>query len=98
MENAVEAMKMGFAMIVFVLAMTASMYLLNTASSTSQVLLYYNDETNYLDNIEIRNDITKRTVTVDTIIPTLYRYYKENFAVQIYNKEGKLIQIFEITK
>lgn len=96
MENAVEAMKMGFAMIVFVLAMTASMYLLNTASSTSQVLLYYADETNYLDNIEIKNDITKRTVTVDTIIPTLYRYYKENFAVQIYNKEGNLIQIFDV--
>lgn len=96
MENAVEAMKMGFAMLLFVMAMSASMYLLNSASSTSQVLLYYADETNYLDNIEIQSDITKRTVDVETIIPTLYRYYKENFAVQIYNKEGKLTQMFDV--
>lgn len=98
MENAVEAMKMAFGMIVFVIALSASMYLLNTATSTSKVLLYYADETNYLDNININenSNITKRTVTVDTIIPTLYRYYKENFAVQIYNKQGKLIQIFDV--
>ena len=96
MENAVEAMKMGFAMLLFVMAMSASMYLLNSASSTSQALLYYADETNYLDNIEIQSDITKRTVDVETIIPTLYRYYKENFAVKIYNKQGKLTQIFDV--
>jgi hypothetical protein len=96
MENALDAMKMGFAMMVFVMALTASMYLLNTASSTSQVLLYYADETNYLDNIEVQSDITKRTVNVETIIPTLYRYYKENFAVQIYNKSGDLVQIFDV--
>jgi hypothetical protein len=96
MENAVEAMKMGFAMIVFVIALTASMYLLNTASTTSKILLYYADETNYLDNIEVNSDVTKRTVNVETIIPTLYRYYKENFAVQIYNKDGKLVQMFDV--
>ena len=96
MENAVDAIKMGFAMLVFVMAMSAAMYLLNAAASTSQVLLYYADETNYLDNIEVQEDITKRTVNVETIIPTLYRYYKENFAVQIYNKTGDLVQIFDV--
>lgn len=98
MENAVEAMKMAFGMIVFVLALSASMYLLNTATSTSKILLYYADETNYLDNINIdeTNTVTKRTVNVETIIPTLYRYYKENFAVQIYNRAGTLVQIFDV--
>lgn len=98
MENALDAMKMAFGMVVFVIAISASMYLLNTATSTSRILLYYADETNYLDNINIdeNSDITKRIVNVETIIPTLYRYYKENFAVQIYNKDEKLIQMFDV--
>lgn len=97
MDNAVEAMKMAFAMIVFIIALSATMYLLNTASSTSQLLLYYADESNYLDNIDVvGEDVRKRVVNVETIIPTLYRYYKENFAVQIYNKSGTLVQIFDV--
>lgn len=100
MDNAVEAIKMAFAMIVFVIAMSAAMYLFTAASSTSQVLLYAADETNYLDNIRINeaegDDIATRTVSVETIIPTLYRYYKENFAVQIYNADNELVQIFDV--
>ena len=98
MENAVDAIKMAFGMMVFVIAMSATMYLFNAVSSTSQVLLYAADETNYYDNIQIDkaagDSITTRKVNVETIIPTLYRYYKENFAVQIYNQSGKMVQIF----
>lgn len=97
MENALEAIKMGFAMMVFVIAMSAAMYLFNLVSSTSQVLLYTADKTNYYDNIEIINgNITTREVNTETIIPTLYRYFKENFAVQIYNNSGELTQIFDV--
>lgn len=100
MDNAVEAIKMAFGMLVFVIAMSATMYLFNTASSTAQVLLYVADETNYYDNIQIDENagekLTTRIVNVETIIPTLYRYYKENFAVQIYNKDNKLVQIFDV--
>lgn len=97
MENAVEAIKMAFGMMVFVIAMTVAMYLFTTASSTSQVLLYAADKTNYYDNIELtNNNITSRQVNVETIIPTLYRYFKENFAVQIYNRNGTLVQIFDV--
>jgi len=40
--------------------------------------------------------ITTRIVGVDTIIPTLYRYYKENFCVKIYDASGNLLQIFDV--
>lgn len=96
MDNAVEAMKMAFAMIVFIIALSATMYLLNTAASTSQLLLYYTDESNYLDNIDVIGDVRKRRVNVESMIPTLYRYYKENFAVQIYNLSGEMVQIFDV--
>lgn len=97
MENALDAIKMAFGMMVFVIAMSAAMYLFNTASSTAQVLLYYADKTNYYDNVEIINgDVTTRIVDVETIIPTLYRYFKENFAVQIYDASGNMTQIFDV--
>lgn len=97
MDNAIDAIKMGFGMMVFVIALSATMYLFNTAFSTAKVLLYSADKTNYYDNIEVINlNTTTRIVNTETIIPTLYRYYKENFAVQIFNKSGQLTQIFDI--
>ena len=97
MDNAIDAIKIALVMMVFVIAMSATMYLFTAASSTSQILIYANDETKYYDNIKIENtNITKRTVGIETIIPTLYRYYKENFAVQIYNKDKELVQIFDV--
>lgn len=39
---------------------------------------------------------TARIVSAETIIPTLYRYYKENFCVKICDASGNLIQIFDV--
>lgn len=108
MENAVEALQMIFAMLTFVIAISLAVYILNVALSTSEVILYANDKTNYYDNIEIKEDtdgsrteeqMTRRTVGLDTVIPTLYRYYKENFAVHIYDNSApcNLVQIFDLT-
>ena len=46
-------------------------------------------------NEDIKNGTT-RIVSVETIIPTLYRYYKENFCVKIYGTGNNLIQIFDV--
>ena len=45
---------------------------------------------------------TERYVSAETIIPTLYRYYKENFCVKFYDMRGAssapgLIQLFDLT-
>ncbi len=102
MDNVVDALIMGFSMFVFVIALTASVYMFNQVSATSEVVLYVSDKTNYFENIEIedsKHNITTRIVDLDTIIPTLYRYYKENFCVKICDdREGKneLIQIFDV--
>ena len=39
---------------------------------------------------------TERYVSAETIIPTLYRYYKENFCVKIYDATNNLIQVFDV--
>lgn len=101
MDNAVDAMIMAFSMIVFLIAFTASMYMFNQVSATSEVLLYVADKSNYFENIELATDtnITTRIVDLETVIPTIYRYYKENFCVKICdgrNNQNELVQIFDV--
>lgn len=113
MENAVESIIIVFAVIVFVIALSMTTFMLSKAMTTTQDLIYYSDKTNYLPNIEIDesivyeeddgikeekyNELTKRDVSIDTVITSLYRYYKENFMVRIYNKSGSLVQVFDTT-
>jgi hypothetical protein len=89
MENAVDAIKMAFAMMVFALALSVSMYAFTVTSSAAQVISYTADESNYYSNLRLDADANyqkKRFVRAETIIPTLYRYYKENFSVKIYSR------------
>lgn len=96
MENALDAMKMAFAMLVLVIALSTAIYALNVTNSTVKTIVYMNDKTNFFDNLDVTAETkTYRIVDADTIVPTLYRYYKENFSVKLYN-EDKLVQIFDI--
>ena len=105
MDNAVQAIRMGFSMFIFALALTTAMYVFSICGNTAQAIVYYTDESNYYDNISLNGNssVVSREVGFDTVIPTLYRYYKENFCVKIvdytgaYSSEGQLIQIFDIT-
>lgn len=98
MENAVESIIIAFAVIVFVIALSLTTFMLSKAMTTTEALVYYSDETNYYQNIKVNEeDITTRKVSIDTVINSLYRYYKENFMVRIYDQTGKLVQIFDTT-
>jgi len=108
MENAVDALKIAFAVMVFTIALSVAMATFSQARETSETVLYMNDKTNYYmydqigeEQIEnpgtdieytrydvIKSDGTpgitytdKRIVGIEAIIPTLYRYYKENYTV-----------------
>lgn len=99
MENAVESIIIAFAVLVFVIALSMTTFMLSKAMTTTQDLIYYSDKTNYLQNIEDTTGgvISTRKVSIDTVVNSLYRYYKENFMVRIYNKKGNLVQIFDTT-
>jgi len=82
MENAVEALKMAFAVMVFVMALSVSMISFNKVKATSVLILYTKDETNYLEYQGATGKVAEnRIVGLETIIPTLYKYYKENYTV-----------------
>lgn len=100
MDDAVQALTMAFAVIVFVMALTISMMLIGQARDASDALTQYSDLTAFYDNIQLDSDEgvteTERIVGLDTVIPTLYRYYKENFCVKIYDVDNTLLQIFDV--
>jgi len=102
MENAVDALKIAFAVMVFTMALSLAISTFSQARETSEAVLYMNDKTNYYiyDEIEAGTTVNvgstsytpytsssgitytdKRIVGIETIIPTLYRYYKENYTV-----------------
>ena len=81
MENLTHAIYMAFAGLVLILAFSVSMYLVNKLNSTAKTVVNKLDDTSYYE----------------TIIPSLYRYYKESFAVKILDVDGKLLQYFDTT-
>lgn len=82
MENAVDAIIMAFAVIVFVMALSVSMSTLTQVKATSDVMLYTEDETNYYTYQGATGKAAEnRIVGLETIVPTLYKYYKENYTV-----------------
>lgn len=82
MENAVEALKMAFAVIVFVIALSVSIVSFNKAKETSDIVLYAKDETNFYEYYETKGRADEnRIVGLEAIVPTLYKYYKENYTV-----------------
>lgn len=101
MDDVVQAISIAFACIVFVIALSVSMYMFSQVTTTAEALSLYADSTIYYDNVELVEDETgkrgtERIVSAETIIPTLYRYHKENFCVKIYDADNKLIQIFDV--
>lgn len=81
MENAADALKIAFAIFVFVLAITITFSIISQAKSTADTVLYHSDKTNFYEHTDSRTD--NRTVSVTEVISTLYRYYKESISVTV---------------
>lgn len=82
MENAVDALKMAFAVMVFVMALSVSMFAFNNVKDVADIVLYTQDETNYYEYQEAKGKAAEnRIVGLETIIPTLFKYYNENYTV-----------------
>lgn len=80
MENATDALYMGFAMIVFVVALSLSIFSFSEVTSASQRIIDARDKTTMYNYYTSTG--TSRIVTREDIIPTLYRAYYENYLVE----------------
>lgn len=81
MEDAADALKIAFAVFVFVIAITLTFALTSQAKDTADYVLYYNDETNFYDHTYSAD--TNRQVSFSEVISTLYRFYKESICVTV---------------
>lgn len=96
MENAVDALKIAFAVFVFTMAISISIYMFTLVGETADIVLQSSDVTEFMQYTEISDMIgDDRIVGLETIIPTLYKYYKENYRVIFMNSNGTPLELYE---
>ena len=86
MENAAEALKMAAAVLIFVLALSISINAFGEARIASRTILDYKDreyDYTYVDDNRDANGyvVTQRIVSLESIVPTIYKAYKENYKI-----------------
>ena len=97
MENAVDALKMAGAAMLFVLAFSIAMFMFSKARTTTDAVLDNLKIDNYFSRVDpLKNNVTRK-VGIETIIPTLYRYHQQdaNITVRILDSDGTILQIFD---
>jgi len=100
MENAVDALMIGFAVLVFTMALSLTIYMFSNAIKTSDMVLHSSDVTEFMeyqgfDNYTEAEDSKNRIVGIETVIPTLYKYYKENYTVIFRNASRNYLELYE---
>lgn len=91
MENGSQALLLGAAVLIFIVALSITFSTLGQAKSTADIVLFFSDRDNFQTLLEPdrseRND-GGRTVSVDTVIATISKCSKEKFTVTIKTKEN----------
>lgn len=101
MENAADALKIVLGIFVFIIGLTMLFSMASQARETASILISRIDNVRYYDYYEDADEQTidrngNRIVTIQDIIPTLYRYSQENYGVTIVNNSGAIIARFDL--
>lgn len=88
MENLTEALKIAFGIVMFVLALSLSISSFSQAREAIDNVIMIKDREQEYTYVETSSDIRNRLVSVETIIPTIYKAYKENFSIEFYKSDG----------
>ena len=92
MENATDALHMAVSVLIFVLALSISINAFGQARQTADMLVSYNDREYSYSYVEENTDeegnvLTERLVGLDSIIPSIYKAYRENYKIVFENSE-----------
>lgn len=102
MENAVDALKMAGAAMLFILAFTLSMMMFAKAKDTTDAILDNLRLKDFFPKVESLPNSTTREVGIETIIPTLYRYCQSDTSLRVrivtakFDARGKLVEEEEL--
>ena len=93
MENMADALKMAAWVLIFVLALSISISSFSQVRATMQTVIDYKDrETGYIyGNYYYQGNGKDRQVGVETIIPAMYRAYKENYKIVFEMNDGNYL-------
>lgn len=94
MENATDALQMAFAVFVFVLALSISINAFGEARQTTQIILDSRDREYDYTYVE-DNGTTQRIVGIETIIPSIYKAYKENYKIVFKNDDRNGFPLYD---
>lgn len=97
MENAVEALKNAFAVMMFVMALTLSISSFSTANSAVTSLIKMNDRENEYTYVEPAPGFT-RTVGIETVVSSIYRAFEQNIEIYFKKSNGDLMPLFYKTQ
>ena len=81
MENASKALEIVFAVIVLVMALSIAMYMFAQAREVADIVAHSADITKFIEYKEDDLEGGTRRVGLETIVPSMYRYYKENYTI-----------------
>lgn len=93
MENAADALKIAFSVLMFVLALTLSISCFSQANTAVKEIINLRDETTQYTYVEPSENLT-RIVGVETVITTMYKAYEENFEVRFYKENGDPLPLY----
>lgn len=94
MENAADALKMAGSVLLFVIALSVAILAFTQARESADILLSYSDRESLTIEGDSRfyyigdSEKTNRHVGKETIIPAIYRAYKENYKIIFIFNDG----------
>lgn len=91
MENAVEALKIAFAVMMFVMALTLSMSSFSQATEAISSIIKMSDRETEYTYVEPSDNLT-RAVGIETIVPSMYRAYTQNIEIRFYINNGAITE------
>ncbi len=107
MESLSRALEIVFGIMIFVIAMTILFSMVSQAKQTSDMVFAMQDDSKYLsDGLEgityflsqdgsNADSLITRQVGWETVIPTVYRYFQEDYGVTIVDTSGNIIARFD---
>ena len=87
MENVADALKIAFAVMMFVIALTLSISSFSQATRTVDVITASRDREAQYTYVTPSSNLS-RTVGIETVITSMYRAYRENIEIYFFESDG----------
>lgn len=96
MENAVDALKIAFAVMMFMMALTLSIFSFSQATSAVTSIINMRDRETEYTYVEPSHNLT-RTVGIETVVTSMYRAFEENIEIYFVKRDGTPYDLYKKT-